>query len=505
MQESTMRYVLLGAAASLSAAAHAGIDDSVRGAASEANHYVETPAGWQHPMTPWGEPDIRALLDMMQASRVPLERCAESYRPPFPACDMNKKWLTDEEYAKAMEDFGARVDPMKAAQERGDLAGEFRSGRDLNRPQRQTNLIVDPPDGLLPALTPEAKRLTYEIGSDWALPGENINFQSKEDFDSWDRCITRGMPSMMMPYRYNGGFRIHQAPGYVVLETEMIHEARIIPTNGAAPLDPAIKQYLGESRGRWEGTTLVIETTNYRDGMEINNPLINLAVQGSPPGNRFPQSDQLKTTERIVRLNDDWWLYEITAEDPAVLTGPFTVRYPMHHDADYIWPEYACHEDNTIVPNFVVTNRVERANPTPEPPQPPVQVSADVADALAGRWVGRPRIVTIDVDIEIEFMKNADGTVNGKLIGTTLGEIDQPFRDFAVVECAEARASATPSPGQQLCRARPEAEQVVTFTLPNVDPWNIAGELTADGTIAGNVYSIQGGMPVTFRRASGSN
>jgi hypothetical protein len=104
-------------------------------------------------------------------------------------------------------------------------------------------------------------------------------------------------------------------------------------------------------------------------------------------------------------------------------------------------------------------------------------VSADVADSLAGRWVGRPRIVTIDVDIEIEFTKNADGTVNGKLIGTNLGKIDKPFRDFRI-------------DGRQ-----------ISFTLPNVDPWNVAGTLTDEGTIAGNVFSIQGGMPVTFKRA----
>ena len=93
----------------------------------------------------------------------------------------------------------------------------------------------------------------------------------------------------------------------------------------------------------------------------------------------------------------------------------------MRHDASYFTPEYACHEDNTIVRNYTNTSRHERANPTPEPPQPPVQVAAGVADALAGRWVGRPRIHTIDVDIELEFTKNADGTVNGKLIGTNLG------------------------------------------------------------------------------------
>lgn len=477
--ESTLRCVLFGAAAaSFVATAHAQIDDSIRGAPSEANHFIGTPDGWQHPMTPWGEPDIRATLDMMQASRVPLERCADSYRPGAAPCDMNKKWHTEEEYAAAMEAYHKRVDPMTQAIERGDVGAALAAGRDPNMPQRQTNLLVDPPNGLLPALTPQAKRRAYEMGSDWALPGEDIDFQSKDDFDSWDRCITRGMPSMMMPYRYNGGFRIFQAPGYVVFDIEMIHEARVIPTGGRAPLDSEIKQYLGESRGHWDGTTLVVETTNYRDGMPINNPLINLAVQGSPPGNRFPASDQMKTTERITRLNDDWWLYEITTEDPDVLTEPFTVRYPMHNDPSYWWSEYACHEDNVIVPDYVETNRYERAHPKAEPLQPPVEVAASVADALAGRWVGRPRIVTIDVDIELEFTKNRDGTINGKLIGTNLGRIDKPLRDFKI-------------DGRQ-----------IDFTLPNVDPWSVSGELTDKGTIDGIVFSIQGGMPVTFKRAS---
>jgi hypothetical protein len=128
------------------------------------------------------------------------------------------------------------------------------------------------------------------MGSDWALPGESIDFQDQFDFDSWDRCSTRGLPSMMMPYRYNGGFKIHQSPGYVVFSLEMIHEARVIPVGDVDPLDPAIKQLLGESRGHWEGTTLVIETTNFNADPELNLPLMNLAVIGAPPGNRFTTS-----------------------------------------------------------------------------------------------------------------------------------------------------------------------------------------------------------------------
>src|SRR5690606_1620812 len=282
--------VAAGVAAVPALAAYAEINDSIRGAPSEANHLIGTPEGWKHPMTPWGDPDIQAMLDMMQASRVPLERCADSYRPDAPPCDPNQKWLPEEEYNARMEAYQNQVDRFAELMARGDLAAAMRAAGPNRIPQRQTNLLVDPANGMLPPLTQEAKLRAYEMGSDWALPGEDITFDGVENFDSWDRCVTRGMPSMMMPYRYNGGFRIWQTPGYVVFQTEMIHEARIIPLDGRPPLDDGVRQWLGDSRGYWDGTTLVVETTNYRDGMEINNPLINLAVQGSPPGNRFPAS-----------------------------------------------------------------------------------------------------------------------------------------------------------------------------------------------------------------------
>jgi hypothetical protein len=476
--KSLLRQALLTAFSVCAAASvSAQIDDSIRGEPSEANHYIETPRGWDHPMTPWGEPDIRSKLDMMQASRIPFERCASSYRPGAPACDMDKAWKTDEEYAEEIEAYNSRIDRSRQLMEEGDVGGAMRAGlTDPNIPQRQTTLIMDPPNGLLPPLTPEAKAMAFEYGSDWALPAEDIDFQSQDDFDSWDRCITRGMPSMMMPYRYNGGFRIHQAPGMVILETEMIHEARVVYTDGRPPIESEIGQWLGDSRGYWDGNTLVIETTNYRDGIEINNPLMNLAVMGSPPGNRFWQSEQMTTTERIVRLNDDMWLYEITTEDPKVLTAPFTVRYPMMNVPEYIFPEYACHEDNTIVPNYVQTNRYERANPTPEPPQPSVEVTASVASALEGTWIGRPALAVMDYDIEVEFTRNSDGTVNGRLIGSTLGEIDKPLRNFRV------------------------EDRTVSFTFPNVDPWSVSADLADDGSMDGVVFSIQGGMPISFTR-----
>src|SRR5690606_9496293 len=260
--KATRRALIAAGIASMPAAAiHAQqIDDSIRGAPSEDNHFIGTPQGWEHPTTPWGDPDIQATLDMMQASRVPLERCADSYRPGAPACDPDQKWVPEEVFNAQMEEYKREADRNRTAEllAEGNLTGAFRSGGSNRIPQRQTNLLVDPPNGLLPELTPEAKLRAYEMGSDWALPGEDITFDGVDDFDSWDRCVTRGMPSMMMPYRYNGGFRIWQTPGYVVFQTEMIHEARIIPTDGRPQLDSDVKQWLGESRAHWEGTTLVV-------------------------------------------------------------------------------------------------------------------------------------------------------------------------------------------------------------------------------------------------------
>ena len=474
-----MRSVLLGltATAIFVATTHG---QSILGPPSEANHFIETPKGWVHPKTPWGEPDLQATLNMMQAANVPLERCASSYRFGGPPCDMNKKWLTDEEYSQRIATAAGRVDQGRDLIAKGEFGRALLTGvTDPATPQRQTNLIVDPPSGLLPALTPEAKRRALEMGSSWSLPGEDPVYDDALDFDFWDNCRSRGMPSSMMPYRYNGGFKIWQAPGVVVFDLEMIHDARVIYTDGRPPLASAHKQYMGESRGHWEGNTLVIETTNYKEGP----PMINLAVVGSPAGNRFPVSDKLKTTERVTRLNDEMWLYEIQTEDPVMLTRSFTVRYPMRNDLTYEWWEYGCHEGNTIVQNYSETNRFERDHPGPEPPARAAQVSADVANALAGRWTGRPRLATIDYDIFLEFTKNADGTVQGKLIGTNLKTfrgkvsptIDKPLRDFTM------------------------KDRRMDFEFPNTQPWTFAGELSSDGTsLIGTVSSAQGGMPITF-------
>src|SRR5688572_4005099 len=175
-----MRSVLLSltATAIFVATTHG---QSILGPPSEANHFIETPRGWKHPKTPWGEPDIQATLNMMQAAGVPLERCANSYRPGAPPCDVNKKWLTEEESSQRLE-AATKPDRYRQAVEAGNFGAAIQAATtDPSIPQRQTNLIVDPPNGLLPALTPEAKRRALTMGSDWALPGEDSAFESAED------------------------------------------------------------------------------------------------------------------------------------------------------------------------------------------------------------------------------------------------------------------------------------------------------------------------------------
>jgi hypothetical protein len=337
---------------------------SPAGPPSEANHFIETPKGWTQPKTPWGDPDIQGMWPISYVGSVPLERCAggggrgRAGAPPPPPCDTDKAFLTEEEYQQRLDTASKQVDRHAAAIAAGNFGQALQTGvTDPTSPQRQTSLIVDPPNGKLPEMTAEGKRLSAHMKSSWALPDETQVWDSYLDFDTWDRCITRGMPSSMMPYRYNNGVHIMQVPGYVILDLEMVHETRIIPVDGRPALSPMIKQWMGESRGRWEGNTLVIETTNYKPGASATN----IGVMGSPQGNRFPTSEQLKTTERITRLNDDFLLYEIKTEDPLIVTRSWTARYPLKLDPSYEWWEYACHEGNRTIGDYINSSRAERA------------------------------------------------------------------------------------------------------------------------------------------------
>ncbi len=263
-------------------------------------------AGWTHPMTPWGD--------------AAAQKSAEARNTRF------------ESGAIPQADSGQAT--------------------------RLTSLMSDPPNGRFPALTAKGKELYDKMRGSYK-PGQTV-FDSPEDFDSWDRCITRGLPVSMLPRNYNNGIRIMQSPGYVVIVLEMAHEARIIPTNGRPALDPSIKQWLGESRGRWEGNTLVVETTNFNGKPAMTNA----GVPGSPPLN--PSTETMRFSERFTRTSDDTIEYKMTVVDPGVLsTGSWSAEFPWKLDNKYEMFEYACHEGNTAIRGYIETSRFERANKAP--------------------------------------------------------------------------------------------------------------------------------------------
>ena len=340
---------------------------------SEANFFIDTPAGWVHPKTPWGEPDLQGIWPLNFVGLTPLQRCFARQRFPgadpehITACDPHKEFLTEEEFKALQANASKAPDRYAAAVREGEAGRAFLAGIvDPMSPQRQTSLIFDPPDGKLPEMTPEGKRLASLMKSTWALPAEKLVFDTHLDFDLWDRCITRGLPVSMFPFRYNNGVQIVQSPGQVVIFLEMIHDARIVPVNDNAPISPNIKQWMGISRGHWERNTLVVETTNFRAGSSQTNT----AVIASPPGNRFPTSEQLKLTEKFTRINDQFLIYEIKTEDPVVLTHSWTARFPLKVDPDYKLLEYGCQEDNRVVGDWISVSRAERSGKAVTPPTP---------------------------------------------------------------------------------------------------------------------------------------
>ncbi len=324
------------------------------------NFYIETPAGWVQPKTPWGDPDLQGVYPENFVGSVPMQRCAGPVRPGAPACDPNKAFLTEEEFKAVQARYKSAPDRFQQAQNEGQAGREFLRGvTDPEPPQRQTSMIFDPPDGKFPALTPEGKRIGDQMKSSWAMAGEHLVFNSYEDFDVKDRCITHGMPATMFPFHYNNGIQILQTPGQVVLLFEMIHDVRVIPLNDNTPVPANYKEWLGVSRGHWEGNTLVVETTNVKPGAMM----INSAMPGTPQIH-IPTSDKMKIVERFTRLNDDYLKFEITVEDPVVLTRSWSARFPWKRDPNYKLLEYACHEDNRMVRDWITVSRAEQEGKT---------------------------------------------------------------------------------------------------------------------------------------------
>ena len=274
------------------------------------------------PRTPWGTPDLQGMWSGNKAHGIPLERSEEL---------ADRAELTPEEAA--------------ARRERGTLGsiwGYEREWRDTtlgyvkSAPSRQVAMVIDPPDGRLPPLTEGAQQRRKNAAASF---GDYVNRRpaGPEDLTAYVRCITRGLPGMMMPSIYNNGLQISQSPGFVAIQKEMIHETRVIPTEARPPLGAGVKQWLGESQGRWDGDTLVVEVTKFNGRTNY---------RGSSEG--------MKLTERYTRLGPNRLEYQFTVEDPSVWTQPWTGRFEFELDNEqYELVEYSCHEGNYGMTNIL--------------------------------------------------------------------------------------------------------------------------------------------------------
>jgi hypothetical protein len=287
------------------------------------------PAGWHVLRTSWGDPDLTGTW--------PLEFL--STRPERAQNLGEKRYWTDEEYKKLLA-AGPGFGGDYATEAKANTIG---SGHwtEAGHPLKLTSLIVEPANGRYPPLTEAGKARQAKMRSSWS----GTTFDSIADFNTLDRCLSRGMPTSMTPFPYNNGLRIFQAPGYVVIQLELIHETRIIPLGPRPALPDAIRTYLGESRGHWEGDTLVIETRNFN-----GEPPMNLV---GPGGLSLPASPKESVVERLTPTGPDTIFYEVTVDDPGVFTAPFKMAFPWHRNDDYKLFEYACHEGNTIVQNYI--------------------------------------------------------------------------------------------------------------------------------------------------------
>jgi hypothetical protein len=308
-----------------------------------------TTAGWTPPRTPWGDADLSGTYTTNNESFTPLERPKE----------LADRGITDPaDLAALTEEHRQFANPKTKAQleERlqfainpgtGAYGSEWYDG--LNAKHSRLWFVVDPPDGRIPTLTPEAqKRVQAERDArrgakevrlyDVVRPGHWL-----EDLHLWARCIARPLPEMGMPTGYNNTIQITQGPGYVAIQYEMIHDTRIVPLNGGPHLDPSIRQYLGDSRGHWEGNTLVVDVTNFRDNNDYR-------------GSR----ENLHLIERYTRTSPDQIEYRMTVDDPTTFTKPWTISIPWTKDMSSAGLlEYACHEGNYAVPGMLRAARAE--------------------------------------------------------------------------------------------------------------------------------------------------
>ena len=286
---------------------------------------------WTSPATPWGDPDLQGQWNSQTS--IPLER-------PLEGPLAGKESLTEEEAAALEQENRARYDLPPRQGSPGTYNAFW---RDFGNPLTRTSLIIDPPDGRIPPFTPEGQARIDAEAAARSTRGPRDSPDTYADLSNWTRCVSRGWNGIGSWYSSN--YQVFQAPGYVVVFQELIHEARIIPLDERPLVPESLRLWMGDSRGHWDGDTLVVETTNF-----------------DPRTNFRGSRDTLHLTERYTRIADDTLDYRFTINDPQTFTSPWTVVRPMMridiNDRRSIF-EYACHEGNYGMEGILAGARAE--------------------------------------------------------------------------------------------------------------------------------------------------
>ncbi len=459
---------------------------------------------WTPPRTPWGDPDLQGNYSNKYEQGTPFERPAE-----FDGRRLDD--ITGEELAALVKQRAAEV-LLNAPFTGGDpVAGNFGGAPafyDRFEAARGSRpwFVTDPSDGRIPAMSAEGQRASAARAAARAAARRGRGpADSYTDRSLYDRCITRGLPGSMMPANYGNSYRIVQSPGYVAITYEMVHETRLIPLDARPPLGPAFRHYMGEPRGHWEGDTLVVVTTNFRD-----EP----AYRGSNPGT-------VRFVERFTPAAPDRVEWSFTVDDPTTWTRPWTFAMPLtRNDAEAVL-EYACHEGNLAMAHLLSAARAEErardAGPAsagastgsrPGPGSTPAAPPASAGRPLAGATVPSPLSGTWTIDRERSGRGNFAGlappgrheiarTATELAIGTDTGTANQIV---TTVYRLDGTAAEVPGPLGWDTRARAALEDTrlrVTLTRSIDGP---DGRMTFE---IADVYSV-GGNTLTLVRTQGT-
>ena len=344
---------VIGLSVGLACAVHAGAQNTgPQAVPAEQMAAAATQRNWRPPRFSWGHANLEGTFTSRDMQSIPLQR---------PEQFGTRQHLTEAEFRERLTagpgGFAAFVSQQSEDESRIELSA-LDSTETGTRVFGYTSYVIEPENGQIPAFTEEGRQRRASGGQ------ANGPFFTTEDFSYYDRCISRGVTGSIMPSLYGDAMRIVQSPTEVAISYEMLHDTRVIPLDGRAQASKGVRQYMGSSVGRFEGDTLVVESTNFTDELAVG---------------RMPHSEDLKLTERFTRIDPDMIDYVVTVDDPRTYQAPWTFRMTLTTQPGYEVLEYSCHEGNTFIRTALraeqqyqqrVADARAKGEPIPERPRP---------------------------------------------------------------------------------------------------------------------------------------